>query len=258
MKLEDAGAIIDSYADFIRANMIPTQQGEGVCITTPMLNRNNDCMNVCVGESESGSLVFTELGETISDLELSGFSLTDQRAEKLESILAGFGVERSDGELLVRASRDDAAVRLNMLLQAMASVDDMYLLSRGSVRNLFAEDVGAWMMENDVSFVPGPSFNGKSGMLYKFDYAIGRNKRHPMRLIKAVNNPGRQGVQNALFGWEDVRASRMECEGYVFLNSKNTKDGVVSSEVVRACENYGLTPVIWGVNQDEYLPRLVA
>ena len=249
MKLEDAGAIIDSYADFIRANMIPTQQGEGVCITTPMLNRNNDCMNVCVGESESGSLVFTDLGETISDLELSGFSLTDQRAEKLESILAGFGVERSNGELLVR---------LNMLLQAMESVDDMYLLSRGSVRNLFAEDVGAWMMENDVSFVPGPSFNGKSGMLYKFDYAIGRNKRHPMRLIKAVNNPGRQGVQNALFGWEDVRASRMECEGYVFLNSKNTKDGVVSSEVVRACENYGLTPVIWGVNQDEYLPKLVA
>lgn len=258
MKAEDAGAIIDSYADFIRVNMIPTQQGDGVCITTPMLNRNNDCMNVYVGESDSGGLVFTDLGETIGDLELSGFSLTDQRAEKLESILAGFGVERSDGELLVRASRDGAAVRLNMLLQAMASVDDMYLLSRGSVRDLFAEDVGAWMMENDISFVPGPSFSGRSGMQFKFDYAIGRNKRRPMRLIKAVNNPGKQGVQNALFGWEDVKSSRTDCEGYIFLNSRNTRDGVVPQESVEACLNYGLRPVIWGQNESDFIADLAA
>ncbi|MEE1372994.1 MAG: DUF1828 domain-containing protein [Parolsenella sp.] len=258
MRVEDAGAIIDSYADFIRANMIPTQQGEGVCIATPMLNRNNDCMNVYVGESDSGGLVFTDLGETIGDLELSGFSLTDQRTEKLESILAGFGVDRSDGELFVRASQNEAAVRLNMLLQAMASVDDMYLLSRGSVRNLFAEDIGSWMMDNDISCVPGPSFNGRSGMPYKFDYAIGQNKRHPMRLIKAVNNPCRSGIQNALFGWEDVKASRTDCEGYVFLNSHNTRDGMVPRESVEACQNYGLKPVIWGQNEADFIADLAA
>lgn len=258
MRVEDAGAIIDSYADFIRANMIPTQQGEGVCIATPMLNRNNDCMNVYVGESDSGGLVFTDLGETIGDLELSGFSLTGQRTEKLESILAGFGVNRSDGELFVRASQNEAAVRLNMLLQAMASVDDMYLLSRGSVRNLFAEDIGSWMMDNDISCVPGPSFNGRSGMPYKFDYAIGQNKRHPMRLIKAVNNPCRSGIQNALFGWEDVKASRTDCEGYVFLNSHNTRDGMVPRESVEACQNYGLKPVIWGQNEADFIADLAA
>lgn len=258
MRVEDADAIIESYADFIRANMIPTQQGDGVCITTPMLNRNNDCMNVYVGESDSGGLVFTDLGETIGDLELSGFSLTGQRTEKLESILAGFSVERSDGELIVRASADNAAMRLNMLLQAMASVDDMYLLSHGSVRNLFAEDIGAWMMENDISCVPGPSFNGRSGMPYKFDYAIGQNKRHPMRLIKAVNNPGRRGIQNALFGWEDVKASRTDCEGYVFLNSRNTKDGTVPQESVEACRNYGLEPIIWGQNEADFIADLAA
>lgn len=258
MRVKDADAIIESYADFIRTNMIPTQQGDGVCITTPMLNRNNDCMNVYVGESDSGGLVFTDLGETIGDLELSGFALTGQRTEKLESILAGFSVERSDGELIVRASADNAAMRLNMLLQAMASVDDMYLLSHGSVRNLFAEDIGAWMMENDISCVPGPSFNGRSGMPYKFDYAIGQNKRHPMRLIKAVNNPGRRGIQNALFGWEDVKASRTDCEGYVFLNSRNTKDGTVPQESVEACHNYGLEPIIWGQNESDFIADLAA
>lgn len=258
MRVEDAKAVIEEYADFIKTNMVPAQQGEGVCITTPMLNRNNDCMNVYVGESSTGGLVFTDLGETVGDLELSGFSLTDQRLGKLESVLSGFCVERENGELFVRASRENAAARLNMLLQAMASVDDMYMLSHGSVRNLFAEDIGDWMMEHDISYVPGPSFNGRSGMPYKFDYAIGQNKRHPMRLIKAVNNPDRRGIQNALFGWEDVKASRTDCEGYVFLNSRNTKASVVPQESIDACRNYGLRPVIWGKNETEFISDLAA
>lgn len=258
MKIEDARKFIGAYARFVERNMVPTQQGEAVCISTPMLNRNNDCMNVYLGDDERGGYVITDLGETISDLELSGFAVTAQRESKLEALLAGYAVERQDGELFVKATQADLPMKMNMLLQAMASVDDMFLLSQESVRNLFADDVGAWMLDNGVSYVPGPSFPGRSGLSYKFDYAIGQNKDNPMRLIKTVNNPGKQGVQNALFGWEDVKASRTECEGYVFLNSKNTKSGAVSSEVVRACENYGLTPVIWGVDQDKYLPRLVA
>lgn len=258
MRVEDAIEIIDEYASFVRRSMVATRQGDGVCISTPMLNRNNDCMNVYLGESVDGCLVITDLGETVGDLELSGFSMTEQRLSKLGNILAGYGVEYDKGELLVRVSRGQAAPRMNMLLQAMASVDDMYLLAQGSVRSLFAEDVGAWMLENDISYVPGPSFSGRSGLSYKFDYAIGKNKRRPMRLIKTVNNPGRQGIQNALFGWEDVKASRTDCEGYVFLNSMNTKGGDVPEESIAACRNYGLRPVVWGRNEDEFIPELSA
>lgn len=258
MRVEDARRFIGAYARFVERNMVPTQQGDAVCISTPMLNRNNDCMNVYLGDDPLGGYVITDLGETIDDLELSGFTVTSQRETKLESLLAGYAVGRRDGELFVKADAGDLPMKLNMLLQAMASVDDMFLLSQDSVRNLFAEDVGAWMLENDISFVPGPSFSGRSGLSYKFDYAIGQNRNHPMRLIKTVNNPGKQGIQNALFGWEDVKASRTDCEGFVFLNSRNTRGGVVSSEAVRACRNYGLTPVIWGVDQDEFIPKLAA
>lgn len=149
-------------------------------------------------------------------------------------------------------------MKMNMLLQAMASVDDMFLLSQSSVRNLFTEDVGNWLLDNEISYVPGPSFQGRSGLLFKFDYAIGKNKRRPMRLIKTVNNPGKQGIQNALFGWEDIKSARNDCEGVVFLNSTNTKDGVVPPESIEACKNYGLTPIIWGVDQDSYVPMLAA
>lgn len=258
MKIDDASIIIDEYAKYIKSNMIATQQGDAVCISTPMLNRNNDCMNVYVGDGETGGYVLSDMGETISDLELSGFKMTSQRIEKMQSVLAGYGVRISDGELCVNASSDALPFRMNMLLQAMASVDDMYMLSQGSVRNLFADDIGAWMLEHDISYVTGPSFNGRSGLPYKFDFAIGQNKRSKMRLIKAVNNPGRQGVQNALFGWEDVKLSRIDCDGYVFLNSSNAKDGKVPGDVVQACVNYGLKPVLWGDDQDDFIPELAA
>ena len=258
MDVKQAREFIGAYARFVETNMVPIQQGSGVCISTPMLNRNNDCMRVYLGDEPSGGYIVSDLGETVNDLELSGFSMTGQRLVKLNSILSGFAVQEKDGELYVVSSASDLPVKMNMLLQAMASVDDMFLLSQGSVRNLFTEDVGNWLLENDISYVPGPSFQGRSGLSFKFDYAIGQNKRSPMRLIKTVNNPGKQGIQNALFGWEDIKSARTDCEGIVFLNSTNTMDGVVPPESVDACRNYGLTPILWGVDQDSYLPKLAA
>ena len=215
-------------------------------------------MRVYLGDDPAGGYLISDLGETINDLELSGFSLKGQRVDKLNSILSGFSVKEEKGELCITASAEDLPMKMNMLLQAMASVDDMFLLSQSSVRNLFTEDVGNWLLENEISYVPGPSFRGRSGLSFKFDYAIGKNKRRPMRLIKTINNPGKQGIQNALFGWEDIKSARNDCEGVVFLNSTNTKDGVVPPESIEACKNYGLTPIIWGVDQDSYVPMLAA
>lgn len=258
MRLDDAAAIVDDYARLMRSQMELTQQGNTVCVVTPMLNRNNDCMNIYLADAPDGGIIVTDLGETISDLEFSGFSFTGQREGKLLGLLAGYGASIENGELVARGTRSEIPDKMNMLMQAMASVDDMFLLSQSSVRNLFAEDVGNWLLENDIRAVEGPSFTGRSGMSFKFDYAIGRSKRSPMRVIKTVNNPGRQGIQNALFGWEDVKSQRSECDGYVFLNSKNTKDGRVPEETITACRNYGLFPVVWGVDENSYIEALAA
>ena len=258
MRVEQAQEFIERYARFVESNMVATQQGTGVCISTPMLNRNNDCMNIYIGDDPNGGYVITDLGETIGDLELSGFAMTSQREAKLSAILAGYPVESRDGELCVRTSQDDLPLKMNMLLQAMASVDDMFLLSQDNVRNLFTEDVREWLLDRGISFVPGPSFTGRSGLPFKFDYAIGQNRNNPMRLIKTVNNPTKQGIQNALFGWEDVKASRSDCVGFVFLNSNNTKDGVIPAESIDACRNYDLTPVMWGIDEESFVPKLAA
>ena len=77
-----------------------------------------------------------------------------QRVDKLNSILSGFSVKEEDGELWITASAADLPMKMNMLLQAMASVDDMFLLSQSSVRNLFTEDVGNWLLDNEISMFP--------------------------------------------------------------------------------------------------------
>lgn len=99
MNVDQARGFICAYAKFVEANMVPVQQGNGVCISTPMLNRNNDCMRVYLGDDPAGGYVISDLGETINDLELSGFSMKGQRIDRLNSILSGFSVKEEKGEL---------------------------------------------------------------------------------------------------------------------------------------------------------------
>ena len=125
MLVEEASRIIDEYARWVKKSMVPVQQGDAVQIITPMLNRNNDCMSVLLGESPEGGYIVTDLGETIADLELSGVRLSsDKRLETLDQFVRGYGVYRGcENELFIRCSAEELVPKLNMLMQAMASVD---------------------------------------------------------------------------------------------------------------------------------------
>lgn len=260
MHIDEAGRIIDEYSHWVRENMVPVQQGNGVMVITPMLDRNNDCMSVLIGDSPDGGYVVTDLGETIANLELSGVSLTtSKRIETLDQFVRGYGVTRSEsGELFVRCGRSEIAQKMNMLMQAMASVDDMFVLSQDSVREFFTQDVGDWLLDHGAAVVDGPSFPGKSGMMYKFDYALGRTREHSLRLIKTVNKPTDSNVKNALFGWQDVEESRRDAVGFMFLNGANGKDGAVPESAIAACEAYGITPIQWGIDEDKHLHQFAA
>ena len=90
MLLEEANGMIEAYSTWVGKNMRAIQQGDSVLIVTPMLNRDNDCMSVLVGESPEGGYALTDLGETIGGLEMSGFSLSSgKRPEKVDRVLKG-------------------------------------------------------------------------------------------------------------------------------------------------------------------------
>lgn len=259
MLLDEANRVLDEYASWVRESMRAVQEDNSVRIVGPMLDRDNDNMSVLMAKSEDGSYVLTDLGEIVSGLELSGCNVrAGVRGEKLRQIVNGYGVSLDEDEIFVRCSRSELVPKMNMIFQAMASVDDLFFTSQDNVRNLFAEDVRNWLAKNDIRAVDGPSFPGKSGLMYKFDYAIPRSKGAPERLVKTVNVPKEQSVTNALFGWTDVEAARQGSEGYIILNARAARDGVVPENVITACRNYGITPIQWGVNEEEFVPRLAA
>lgn len=260
MLLKQANTIIDSYSKWVAANMSAVQQGDSVKIITPMLNRNNDCMSIVVGDSPTGGYTLTDLGETISDLEFSGFSFnSEKKKEKLNSVIAGFGISKTDdGELYVKAGDSDLPAKMNMMMQAMASVDDLFQINSDNVRALFFEEVGEWLVSHKIRAIENPSFTGKSGLIHKFDYAIPGAKRGEQKLIKTVNTPAENNVKNALFGWEDIEQSRTDSTGYIFLNASNGKDGHIDQAVLSACEIYRMKPIQWGINQDDFIEELAA
>lgn len=126
MRKSDAVAIVDGYVSQLRRDMEIVRWGDDFCIVTPMLNRNNDLMSVYVSRSPSRGFVVSDLGETIGDLELSGFEMTDERMARIDAIVARYGVSIKDCELYVEGSKRDVASRMDMLIQAMAAVDGMY------------------------------------------------------------------------------------------------------------------------------------
>lgn len=126
MRKSDAVAIVDGYVSQLCRDMEIVRWGDGFCVVTPMLNRNNDLMSVYVSRSPSRGFVVSDLGETIGDLELSGFEMTDERMARIDAIAARYGVSIKDCELYVEGSKRDVASRMDMLIQAMAAVDGMY------------------------------------------------------------------------------------------------------------------------------------
>lgn len=260
MLLDETRGILDEYARWIRDNMHAVPCGDGVKIVGPMLDRNNDFMTVYLEKGPSGDYIVTDLGETIDDLEFSGCGIlrSPGRLGKLSTVLKGYGVDRNESEILVKASRSDLVPKMNMLFQAMASVDDLFFTSTESVRDLFEEDVRNWMLEHDIRAVQGPSFTGKSGLMYKFDFAIAQTKRQPERLVKIVKNPSEPNVKNALFGWQDVDEARYGSKGYLVLNSIALKSGEISPDIITACKNYGTVPIRWGIDQNKYIEELAA
>lgn len=126
MRKSDAVAIVDGYVNQLRRDMEIVRWGDGFCVVTPMLNRDNDLMSVYVSRSPSRGFVVSDLGETIGDLELSGFEMTDERMARIDAIAARYGVSIKDCELYVEGPKRGVADRMNMLIQAMAAVDGMY------------------------------------------------------------------------------------------------------------------------------------
>lgn len=122
--------LIDAYLQWLRQNITAEEVNGWIALTTPLLDRHHDRLQVFV-RAEEDEWVLTDDGYVLTDLAASGCDLSDAgRRTMLDSILAGFGVQVDGSALTVRAGHITFADRLHSLLQAMLAANDHGLAGR--------------------------------------------------------------------------------------------------------------------------------
>ena len=125
--------LVTSYFEWFKSQFVSVKKGSYTEITTAFLDRHNDKIQIYAIKNESGYLL-TDFGETLSDLFMSGVSLDKgKRKVILEGILKGFGVTQKDDELTITAEQSNQALRMNNLIQAILSVNDLFCLAQPTV-----------------------------------------------------------------------------------------------------------------------------
>ena len=239
--IEEVRRLLDEYQAWLRNRTVLRELDEWVEITTPYLDRHNDCLQI-YATREGGAWVLSDDGFVISDLEISGCTLdTPKRLALLNLTLAGFGVKRdSVNALTVRTSQGSFAAKKHNLLQAMLAVNDLFYLASPTIANLFYEDVASWLDVSSVRYTPKVKFSGESGYDHLFEFVIPKSSEQPERMVQAINHPNRQTATSVAFACFDTRSARpADSRTYAILNDAEVS---VPATVVEALEKYEVSP----------------
>lgn len=254
--IEEIHLLLEDYGRWLRDKTIVKRVNDDwVEITTPHLDRHNDCLQIYARKEGSG-FVLTDDHYILTDLENSGCSLDSaKRQELLRTTLAGFGVQLNDGQLMVRATSDSFALKKHSLIQAMLAVNDLFYLASPFVSSLFYEDVVKWLDQSEIRYTPKVKFSGKSGYDHMFDFVIPKSRNQPERIVQAISNPKKDSVEATVFKWLDTRDTRAsDSKLFAFLNDEIVS---VSAPIQDALRRYELHPVPWS-RREEIREALVA
>jgi hypothetical protein len=244
MIVQEIEILLDKHWQWLKDKTIVKQIGsQWVEITTPYLDRHNDCLQIYARKYDNG-FELTDDGYIISDLINSGCSLElPKRKEILRSTLAGFGVQINNDLLSVHATSESFPLKKHNIIQAMLAVNDLFYLASPHIENLFLEDVTEWLDLSDIRYTPNIKFTGRSGYDHMFNFVIPKSRNKPERIIQTLSNPQKDYAESLVFKWLDTKEIRTDRSNlFVLLNYNNSK---VSSSVIDALVNYNLKPVLW-------------
>ena len=123
--IDDIRSLLDQYTKWLRDKTSLRQISDWIEITTPYLDRHNDCLQI-YAKRQNGGYLLTDDGYIIEDLQQSGCKLDTGKKQALLMTLNGFGVRLNDGRLEIQASPDNFAVRKHNLVQVMLAVNDLF------------------------------------------------------------------------------------------------------------------------------------
>ena len=248
-------SLLDQYWIWLRDRTSLREIGDWTEITTPYLDRHNDCLQI-YAKRVNGGCVLTDDGYILDDLEQSGCKIDSPKRQALfKTTLNGFGIQMNEKALEVHASADNFALRKHNLVQAMLAVNDLFYLASPVVANIFYEDVVAWLDLSEIRYTPNVKFTGKSGYDHRFDFVIPKSRVQPERVVRAINRPSRDTAQAMAFSWIDTKEVRSpDSRAYAILNDS---DQQLSENILAAIRSYDVHPIAWST-RDQTREELAA
>ncbi|WP_294562721.1 DUF1829 domain-containing protein [uncultured Traorella sp.] len=233
--------LIDDYYDWLKQQTKIIQQGEYHEITTPYLDFFNDAIQVYV-KIDDDSILITDDGYTLSNLETVGVQLNQTRMKTIQGICNNFGVSISGDILLIKGFKTKFSSILHFFIQCILKIDDMNLTSTGRSISYFLSDVTDFFDQNDIFYIDNPIFLGRSGLSHSYDFSFQRTKTKPERLCRVINNVNRANLDNILFSWNDTKPSRKDNSELVVIYNDRNK---IQKGMLEAFKNYGVKTVSW-------------
>jgi hypothetical protein len=249
MNLQECRQLIDAYLDWLRKGLSVEHLGQSCELTTPFLDRHNDHLQI-YASTENGKIILSDDGYILADLRTSGLEMvTPKRKAVLQSILNGFGVKTDGKRLFVETSSRNLAQKMHSLIQAMISINDMFVMAQPRVSSFFWEDVRDYLDKHEVRYSSRVKISGRSGYDHAVDFLIPKSRTRPERIVQAINAPDRNTISSYLFILEDTYEIRgEESEAYAFLNDQHR---TIGGDVIEALEVYKVIPVLWSQREKE-------
>jgi hypothetical protein len=248
--------LINRYYDWLKAKTNWREINNWVEITTPYLDRHNDCIQIYLKQHGS-EWVLTDDGYTLADLAQSCCEIdTPRRKVLLATTLNGFGVQQGfDGALEIKATEENFPLRKHSLLQAILAVNDLFYVAHANVESFFFEDVALWLDDADVRYTSRVNFVGHSHYNHQFDFVVPKSRRAPERILRVINNPNKDTAQSAAFAWVDTKEVRPpDSQAFAILNDR---DRQIGNAVHDALRSYDIMPIAWS-KRGEFRERLAA
>ncbi|MEO6330016.1 MAG: DUF1829 domain-containing protein [Ginsengibacter sp.] len=246
--------LIDSYIGWLKGKISYKEIDGHFEVTTPFVNHINDQIQFYLKRDERDRIFMTDDGDTINNLEMAGVDISAPgRQKELHSILNGFGVMLKGNELSIMATSSTFPMRKHNFIQALLSVDDLFIVASPKVESFFLEDVTYFLQQNSIRFSPNIILQGKSSFQHKFDFLIPSSSKAPERIIKVVSSPKKQNIIAQLFAFEDTKQARNN-EGIIILNDL---EKIVAPDILQAIEEYGINDFSWK-SKETWIDKLAA
>lgn len=219
---------IDEYFEWMKKNIsVKKLQNGWTEIGTPFMDRHNDGLTV-YARLNNENIILSDDGYIINDLLADGVSLKGKKRKSiLETFLRSYGVELIDNEIVLQTTKREYPIAMHMFIQAMLSINDMFMLNDTSIKSIFIEDVASFLDAQDIIYTPSFIAKGSTGLEFNFHFQLAGRKSEI--LINSFNSINKSNLSSFLFYWQDIKNERKhrsgkEVSGLAIINDKKGVD----------------------------------